>query len=267
MSDEKLYDLYVNQKLSLRRIAERYGGTRSTYSKRLKEMGVEITGNNPGQKRRYLLSADEDFFKKETDEKYYVIGFFFADGSFISNGIKFDQSEGDIEILYKIKEAMSLETEVKIYEASNAYAVVNGETKTYLCQPMARLSISRTEFRNYLLNFGFTLDKTYDESSFEIPLEFIPSFIRGFLDGDGSISVKENKTVSFTIKNKENAYRIQDLLNNIGIPSSLIYSQTKDVFSVRITKISDLIKLRDMMYSDSSSNLYLQRKKDIFYTL
>lgn len=263
MTDKKLYELYVTKGWSIRKINETYGGNRQGYSNRLKEMGVTIKGNNLGQQRRYIFEVDEEFFKKETDEKYYVLGFFFADGSFLENGIKFDQSIKDREILDKIQKVMKTSYEVKTYNPRKSYAVIDGEIKEYESAEMCRLALTRRAFREELLDFGFNLDKTYSESDLDIPFEFIGSFLRGFFDGDGSISIGHTNVISFSIKNRVNAEYIFYLLNQVGTNPKILYSSAKDIYIVRVTTLSDLEKLYNLFYNNVES-LFLERKKKAF---
>lgn len=263
MTDEKLYELYVTKGWSIRKINENYGGNRQSYSRRLKEMGAIITGNNPGQQRRYTFGVDEDFFKRETDEKYYVLGFFFADGSFLENGIKFDQTIRDREILDKIRIAMKAEHEVKIYEGRKSYAIIDGDKREYDSAEMCRLAITRASFKEELLDFGFSLDKTYSESDLDIPAPFIGSFLRGFFDGDGSINTGHTNVVSFTIKNQSNAEFIFQLLNQVEVNPKMLYSSGKDIYTVRVTTLYDLEELYNLFYNNVES-LFLERKKKAF---
>lgn len=259
IKDELLYDLYVNKKWSIRKINREYGGNRDSMSRRLKEMGVGIKGNHPGQERRYINDVDELFFQKETPEKYYVLGFFFADGSFIHNGIKFDQTIADKEVLIKIKEVMKSEAEIKTYEGRE----VTIDGKTYKSKPMTRIVMSRVSFKEELLQMGFKENKTYEESKLKIPQKFYGDFLRGFFDGDGTVAIEPDTVVDFTIKNKGNAEFIINLIKGIGVEPHLYYWEDRDVYSVRVRKKEELIKLRQGMYKNANL-LYLTRKKERF---
>lgn len=259
INNEKLYDLYVNKNWSIRKINRNYDISRPSISKKLREMEVDIKGNLPGQKRRYLKEVDETFFQIETKEKYYVLGFFFADGSFIDNGIKFDQTIADREILDKIKKTMKAETEVKIHDRTE----VNINGQLHDANPMCRLSLSRMSFREELLELGFALEKTHQASNLNIPFEYTGDFLRGFFDGDGSITNKGSLAMSFTIKNKENAKFIKKLLERIDTNPFIYYHSEKDVYTVVIRRKAELLIVRANMYEDAN-HLYLQRKKDVF---
>lgn len=259
ISNEELYDLYVNKNWSIRKINLHSGVGRPTLSRRLKEMDVEIKGNHPNQERRYSKDIDTSFFQRESDEKYYVLGFFFADGSFTENGIKFDQTEADREILDKIKEVMKAETDVKVYK-NTEFKIDN---KIYVGNPMCRLSISRISFKKELLELGFALNKTYVESTPNIPKEYIGSFLRGFFDGDGSVTVGSSTALSFTIKEKGNAVFISELLKEIGTEPFIYYRESRDVYTVIIRRKKELQIVRKSIY-ENANHLYLQRKKDKF---
>ena len=54
-----------------------------------------------------MYSFDNTFFKKiDTEEKAYVLGFFFADGYNSETQLEFSQIEQDEDILVKINNAL-----------------------------------------------------------------------------------------------------------------------------------------------------------------
>ena len=89
------------------------------------------------------------------------------------------------------------------------------------------------------------------------------TFLRGSFAGDGSIVIEPNTVVDFTIKNKGDAEFIMHLIRGIGVEPNLYYWEERDVYSVRIRKREELIKLRQGMYKNAKL-LYLTRKKERF---
>lgn len=92
------------------------------------------------------------------------------------------------------------------------------------------------------------------ESSSEIKM----AFLRGVIDGDGSISGKSLKIASGSIKFLEG---IKELLNQLNISSGNIIKDNKNTntFSVRISKYEDLIKFKSIY----NGEYYYKRKKEI----
>lgn len=247
ISYEELKQEYLNGK-SIRAISEEYGINRGTLSKYLKEDNVIISGNNKGQPRRYEYSCNENFFSNiNTEEKAYVIGFFLADGSYIVNGIKFDQAISNKNILEYIKKVMNAEQEIKIYKGR----LVNDpycEGRTYISQPMCRLSLNRSKLKEDLIKIGIQENKTYNFDTLNIPEEYWNDFMRGYLDGDGSISQSTGSFyISYTIKNI-------DLVNFIKQKSSSYYNfnvkhdKRSDSYTIYISNYENAKKFYDNVY-------------------
>lgn len=239
ISYEELKQEYLNGK-SLRVISEEYGINRGTLSKYLKEDNVTIFGNNKGQQRRYEYFCNENFFNKiDTEEKAYVLGFFLADGSYIANGIKFDQAISNKNILEYIKKVMNAEQEIKVYDGrsiDDPYC----EGRTYISQPICRLSLSRIKLKEDLIKIGIQENKTYNFATLNIPEEYWNDFMRGYLDGDGSINQSTGSFyISYTIKNI-------DLANFIKEKSSLYYN-----FNIKYDKRSDSYTLYISNYENA----------------
>lgn len=124
------------------------------------------------------LKVDEDYFKKWSSNMAYVLGFILADGSIVkskrkghSDSLKFGVHLKDADILKKIKK--ELESEHKISKAGDA----------------VYLSIVSQVMVNDLKNLGVTYRKSLEETVPKMPKVFIRDFIRGVVDGDGSIRI------------------------------------------------------------------------------
>lgn len=256
---EKEYELYkklYQDGWSLRKISETYRISRNSLSKKLKEEGVTIKGNNPGQERRYTYQVNTNFFEDDSPNSNYVMGFFLADGSFLENGIKFDQNVDDKEILIKINEVMQSTYPIHQYESR--------ETLGYECKPMCRLNITRLEFKYQLLEKGFQLNKTYSENNIKINTNYEKDFIRGFFDGDGSCSYDESsnsKYISFTIHNEDTANFILSLLKKNSLNFTKYYSQNKNCYSVIARDYATLNDFYNWIYPKNESFICLERKR------
>jgi hypothetical protein len=127
------------------------------------------------------IKADYNFFDIiNTEEKAYILGFIAADGYVGDYELKIALNSKDIEILEKIK--ICLKSDVKI------------KTFTQLCTftgkitNVCSLSFSNLHMISKLRSLGFTRNKTTDFKFPNIPKEFFIHFIRGYFDGDGSMS-------------------------------------------------------------------------------
>jgi hypothetical protein len=113
-----------------------------------------------------------------------------------------------------------------------------------------------------LERLGFSSNKSYDLSFPDIPKHLYKHFIRGNFDGDGCISVSNNRLhVSFCTASSKFKDDIISQINSIGVcihdyPYIDDYGVT--IHRPTINKNSDKIQLLDYMYKDCS--IYLDRK-------
>ena len=138
-----------------------------------------------------MYSFDNTFFKKiDTEEKAYVLGFFFADGYNSETQLEFSQIEQDEDILVKINSA--LKSDIPLYSYKNS----SGNIKKVL-----RIS-SREMCKDISLLGGIKNKSLILQFPTCVPDSLIHHFIRGYFDGDGCIwngkrkksIVKDNKS-------------------------------------------------------------------------
>lgn len=129
--------------------------------------------------------VDDDFFKViDTEEKAYILGFFFADGTTMEFngkliGVSFTQLEQDVDILEKIKSAM---------KSSNVFYKETQKTNE---KTKYKLSIRSKQLAKRVRELGAGPKKSLtlkfpDENIFKSK-DLIRHFIRGYFDGDGCI--------------------------------------------------------------------------------
>ncbi len=112
-------------------------------------------------------------------KKLIFFGFFAADGCITDYEMKFSISNKDIDILFKIKTAMKSESEIKSYKNYNSF--INSTN-------VSVFSISSQYLVDALHSLGFDKKKTISCSFPNISEDFYLPFIRGFFDGDGSLT-------------------------------------------------------------------------------
>jgi hypothetical protein len=142
---------------------------------------VLAKGERLGLKRMLYsptLRVDENYFKKWSSNMAYILGFILSDGCIVkskrkghSDSLKFGLHFKDADILKKIKR--ELKSEHKISEVDDAL----------------HLSIASQTIVNDLKDLGVTYRKSLSEHVPGVPKLFIRDFIRGFVDGDGSIKI------------------------------------------------------------------------------
>lgn len=204
-----------------------------------------------GRPRIYTLN--ENYFENiDAQNKAYIIGFLYADGSISENSITINISEQDIEILDFIKKELN-------YNGPYHYSIVKNHC-------YCKLTITCKKLISDLIKIGVIKNKTYDSKILPVvDFELIPHLLRGLFDGDGSIysNKTDNKTIEYTVNFSSNKFiltEIKLLLKNYNISSSNIRYRRDSIYSgmLDIRGSMNIEKFYNLIYSDS--NFYLQRK-------
>lgn len=240
--------------------AEVLGINEKTVRVALKEKGIVTT---PRELRNRKYFVDDSFFKKiDTQEKAYILGFVCADGHINARktcyNLVIELSQKDESILKKIKSCMK--SNHPISRRTRPPVRPNGrETKC------SSLIISRKCLVQDLKRLGLETNKTWSLSIPSIDKKLFSHWLRGFIDGDGCISIDgENRAsvnfVSTISVSDEIIRRLKE--NNIVARQSINYSYTKPLANTLITNRKEIFKLRDFIYNNCS--ICLERKLKIF---
>lgn len=251
---ENIINLY-NKGTSLRQLEDILGYSRKTLSKILKENDVAIKDNKINS-RKYNLN--EQYFEKiNTKEKAYWLGFMAADGYITSvtkhNTQKFGITLSiiDKEHLENFNSCLKSTYPVKEFKGSKS----NYNSNSRFC----RLLITSQKSVDYLKRLGIVENKT-NKLTFptvdQVPEKFIYDYIRGYMDGDGSISFSNNNCIIGFVGRKEFLTKIQEKLN-IDLKLS-----TKDniTFQLNIGGNYQCKRILDLLYKGSKKNTRLDRK-------
>lgn len=197
--------------------------------------------------RKYNIN--QDFFKTWSSNMAYVLGLWFADGC-IYNKKMFDITlhAKDKYILKRIAEELGYE----------------GSLYDYVDRQAARLNFSCVVIYKDIVALGGTENKSSTIDFPEIPKEYLPDFIRGYFDGDGSVMyLKGNRLNSaITCGSKKFLDTLHGILKTeAGIEGG---SYDSSSMSLRFGK-RDTLKLGNYMYKNNPE-LFLLRKKEKFDT-
>jgi hypothetical protein len=202
--------------------------------------------------RRYRLA--ETFFKEWTSEMAYVLGWLFSDGNVDSElrTFRIKLAIKDIDILRKIRHVLGSNARISIVsqvlpskKSVNRYAL---------------LAIHSRQVCKDLMALGCTPKKTKKFIAPGMPFSMASHFMRGYFDGDGSISF-----------NPPNTIRLRIVSSNVKIINWMA-----DIFRERLSIPRNVKKLKNIwqcdyygnnaraicswMYSDCRE-LYLERKR------
>jgi len=207
-----------------------------------------------GRPRKYTL--DENYFENIiSDNATYALGFIYADGSIYHNYLSVKLSAKDIEILNFLK------SELNYNGIISKYVVKNRE--------YVGLTVSSKKIISDLINLGVVYNKTYLSKTLPIyPKEYENSFLRGFFDGDGSISLnncrgKAEYTITYS-SNKTVLNEIKQILlkNNISCCNIRHRHNSDESCMLEIRGNRNIEKLYKLLYDNAE--FYLKRKKERF---
>lgn len=178
---------YVILKRGLVSSGKAAGVSQKVVERVLKENGIKKRTYVEAKDVLRKYSVDDDYFKKQSNNMAYILGFLAADGcvSKKENKISLLLSVKDEEILEKIKKEVNSTRELKRYE---------GKTGT-----VTNFIVYSSSWKKDLSCFSIIPEKTFKLLPPEhLMKEYWLDYIRGFFDGDGSVS-EVNGTIQFKI--------------------------------------------------------------------
>lgn len=122
---------------------------------------------------------NQHFFKEWSPEMAYVLGFFAADGSMISNvrgGKYIEFTNTDRSILEQIQNV-----------THSPHRIAERKPQTPQQRPVFRIQIGSKEWYTDLYALGFLPSKSKQLPMPKIPPAYFGDFVRGYFDGDGCV--------------------------------------------------------------------------------
>lgn len=262
---EKMRLMYADNK-SLETIGKEFGITHGGVRQIFIKNDIERR-NADDCHRKYDIR--EDFFDHiDTEEKAYFLGFLYADGCNQMNhmwSIALDLQELDKEILYKFssliyKDPIIAKEQVKIIDRTKE----GKGTFSKLCINSKHICLTLNDFG---LSPKKSLTLKYPEKLSE---NLHKHFIRGYFDGDGSLSNESSKVSDCgLLSTKEFCNSIKEIVAPNNISSSFhhmtIYKNSNDeekrntnVYRLAFSGNRNIEKFLHWIYDDAT--IYLDRK-------
>ncbi len=229
-------------------------------------------------RREYTTEAHRTYHCNHTyfdepldEERAYWIGFLLADGwvSLRSNRVDLGMSLSitDIGHVEKFRKALQSNHPIGQYTATRGYGIGK---KT------ARLTIASKELVNAVARYGIVAHKTKICITPQIPVDLMRHMYRGYVDGDGGLSLYKTKTsrglhAAFDVVGTKSF--LQDfgfwLVMNAGanplVP--LKSNNTTAIMNLRYGGLRQVSDILHVLYDDTT--IYLERKlrlaQDIWY--
>lgn len=206
--------------------------------------------------RRYKYKIDDQFFDIiDSHEKAYLLGFIFADGCVRVQKRKNTES-------YQFRLKIHLKDKIIVEALKN---LTNTDYPIKLKDNMCSISITNRLFVTNLILKGCVPRKTKILKYPNIDPIYDNSFILGYFDGDGSISISKKEWFNFNLLGTEDFLSsVKEILsrNEIYTSEPKKYKGIGEVYRMTIYSKESVIRLREFLYRDSA--LFLSRKKEIF---
>jgi len=198
--------------------------------------------------RKYKVN--EYFFDSLNEKSAYWFGFLYADGYVRMK----DGKSGEMKVKLKDTDKNHIQKFLLDIE-SDAPIKCGTDNKSKFCS----VSVNSNYMVKKLFTLGCMEKKTQKIRLPNIPTKFMGSFIRGYFDGDGSISKNKKRPNSFTVSICSNKKFNEDVVKYLGYGK--IY-EDKNFSVIKINKIEDVKKFRDFIYYKPHG--LLDRKKEVF---
>jgi hypothetical protein len=248
MSDEVIINMYKSG-MSFKEMTPIIGLSDRAIRNVMYKHGVEMNREqSSGQPRKHKVN--EDFFKVWTHEMAWVLGLFVTDGHVDNhiNSITFAQK--DERILHLVAKYM------------NADYILgpNGPTKS-----TPTLVINSKKIKIDLQRLGISPNKSLNVSFPDVPVEFLPSFVRGVIDGDGWVQ-KTGYVMNITTGSIHFAEGLLSVFKSwklrTEITSTLSYAGNQ-IYRVWVKGKLNLPKLAKIIYNDATDNFILYKKENM----
>jgi hypothetical protein len=183
------------------------------------------------------------------------LGFIVADGCIQKSGYKLTIGVKDKDVLPKFKKAIDSGSPIS---SINKY-----DKRTGKIYDIEFLQVNSKEFCQYIRNHGVDENKS---KSFKFPIieeKYYSHFVRGMFDGDGNITIINNRYRINLLSTSECLIFIENYLKTIEITTQEIYyTKYANLCSVSIQK--DAFKFLEWIYKDSIESNRLNRKYEKF---
>lgn len=197
----------------------------------------------------------EDFFDTiDTEEKAYFLGLMFADGNVALDSkrspmISLQLKISDIEILQQLRTILNMHSNLIYDKRKNKESAI--------------LSFRNSHMADSLAKYGIIPQKTYKTKHLpEVPKEFLRHFLRGLLDGDGSIYKERHSNkyrIDYCSYHQSICEEFRNLCNNFLTKKNTVkINNYGTAYHIRFNDQKSVKQLATALYKDS--NISLARK-------
>ncbi|MEK7277576.1 MAG: helix-turn-helix domain-containing protein, partial [Chloroflexota bacterium] len=168
ISFDELNRLYAEEGWTIEEIAAHFGCASTTIRRRMDELGIPARPRGP--------HVDRGLEHEWSPELAYAVGLIVTDGNLSSDGRHLTMTSADYDLLQTFCNCLGLQ--VSIGKQGGSFDPTG---------IIYRVQWGDVRFYNWLLDIGLMPAKSLQLGRLEIPDEYFADFLRGCIDGDGSI--------------------------------------------------------------------------------
>lgn len=230
--------MYETTDITVDSICEQVGVSKATLYRHMRPSRGHL---NKG--RKYPFSLER--FKEESPSKYYWMGFISADGSINSSSLAIELASTDEEHLEKFLEWCKSNSPI-------TRRVNNGGHEA------SKVSIHSRELVGLFEEMGMYMDgrKTTSTADF-VPEEFLGHYIRGYVDGDGSVSFHKSGQIYLSVSS--NSLEIVQTIRDF-VSSKNKIQDYKTYYRFTTLGNNRAVRALDLIYKNSTKETRLDRK-------
>ena len=206
--------------------------------------GIETREQYSGQPRKYKVN--EHFFKQWSHKMAWVLGFFVADGCINKSFHSISFSQKDTTVLEVV--AAYMDADLNIHYRGDY-------TPLFL--------IHSKIIKQDLIDMGITPAKSSSITLPYVPQEYLNSFIRGLIDGDGWVDA-EGYSMHITTGSKVFSKELEYIFHQWGLNADVRESLSdtgKPIYRTWIRGKNDIAKLSEIIYnSDLEHEIHLKKR-------
>lgn len=214
---------------------------------------ILVKYNIPLRDRRVNLNLKEDYFEKiDTPNKAYILGLLFTDGSVTEengtqNQLRLELKAADVDLLEAYRAELGISSKLTYSKRKNSESFLS--------------TVRSDKIVKDLNKYGIVKNKTYVTNKLPIIDESLQKdFLRGLIDGDGSIyKTGNNYRVNFTSHSESICNDFIELcIKNTNVNTKTKPSKNGNSYRVTFSKKDLVKKLITLCYKDAE--MYLPRK-------
>jgi len=195
------------------------------------------------------------YFENLNKESAYILGLLFTDGSIRKDGYSVSLYSNDRYLCELLKEKTDSKHSIQIRKSrKNKDGSISKQGYV--------ISLSSKKLVLSLEKWGLYANKTFSMSFPNISRELLPHFIRGLIDGDGSIGHYKDFAISFICASKTFIESFREIVKNETGFSGSMYTNKSGIITLKYST-NQAKKICEYIYNDSEG-IRLERKYEKF---